>query len=136
MIKRLNSVPVFVSNMDRALEFYRDKLGFDVRADRPLSPTFRWLTVVPPNAETALQLFSSVFVAESDRGFREEVERRIGKWTGMVFLTDDMQSTYQTLHQRGVQFDAEPKQEPWGWEVWFQDPDGNRFALRQELARP
>jgi uncharacterized glyoxalase superfamily protein PhnB len=60
------------------------------------------------------------------------LEERIGSWTGIVFYTDDIHATYETLKQRGVKFEAEPKQQSWGgMETWFFDPDGNRYHLGQ-----
>jgi predicted enzyme related to lactoylglutathione lyase len=134
MITTLSSVPIFVSDIDRALEFYHGRLGFEIRADRQVDAEFRWVAVVPSQGQTAIQLYGSV-PAGSDEAFRREVRERTGIWTGMVFLTDDIEKTYQELQARGVSFDAPPKQEPWGWETWITDPDGNRFALRQPLSR-
>jgi len=128
MIKRIACFPVFVSDQDRALAFYRDKLKFVLVMDRPMEPEFRWITVVPPGAETEIILFRPT--VSNDR--TGELRRRIGSWTGVVLLTDDIRATYQELIDRGVDFEAEPARQPWGgWETWLRDPDGNRFHLVQ-----
>jgi len=128
MITRIGTVPIVVSDQGRALEFYRDKLGFKVVSDMDYGGGVRWITVTPPQGETELLLFDPAMSGDQ----AEEMKKRIGIWTGIVFLTDDIQNTYQTLSQRGVKFDAPPHQQPWGgWEAFFVDQDGNRFHLAQ-----
>ena len=133
MITRLGSVPVFVSDTERALAFYRDKLGFEVVMDYRFGPEFRWLGVARRRGESEIILFRPV--ASLVGGRAEELEKRIGVWTGIVFLTDDIESTYQELSSRGVEFTLAPKLQPWGgWEAQFTDPDGNGFHLAQRPA--
>jgi catechol 2,3-dioxygenase-like lactoylglutathione lyase family enzyme len=48
MIRALSHTVVYVLDQDRALRFYAEKLGFDVRMDSTLDG-FRWLTVGPKN---------------------------------------------------------------------------------------
>lgn len=130
MAIRLGSVPVFVSDLDRALEFYRDRLGLEVVLDIPFGPEFRWLTLAERKGATEVVLFRPARAVLGDR--QAEVEKRIGVWTGIVFLTDDIRRDYETLRARGVEFLSEPAARPWGgWEAQFSDPDGNRFHLTQ-----
>jgi catechol 2,3-dioxygenase-like lactoylglutathione lyase family enzyme len=129
MIDRIGMVPIFVSDQQRALEFYRDKLGFEVILDDPYSgygaDAFRWITVAPKKGGTQFILYHPAMNPGDD-----ELENRVGTWTGIVFFTDDIMGTYKTLSERGVQFDGEPKKQPWGgYECFFRDPDGNRFHL-------
>jgi len=57
---------------------------------------------------------------------------RLGSWSGLVFMTDDIQALYPTLLERGVEFTNEPTVRPWGGiEAAFRDPDGNEFELVQ-----
>jgi lactoylglutathione lyase len=54
------TIGVPVTDQDRALEFYRDKLGFEMRRDAPLSqPGGRWIEVAPPGARITLALVPS-----------------------------------------------------------------------------
>ena len=46
---------VFVDDQQKALEFYTDKLGFQLKVDVPTGP-YRWLTVVSPQAPDGVQL--------------------------------------------------------------------------------
>jgi catechol 2,3-dioxygenase-like lactoylglutathione lyase family enzyme len=59
MIDRIGSVSIFVSDQDRAREFYTKTLGFELREDAPLYPgaTARWVSVAPAGAETEAILY-------------------------------------------------------------------------------
>ena len=128
MTLRLGSVPVFVSDQNRALEFYCDKLGFEVVMDIPVAEGIRWVAVAPSRGDTELILFPPAMGGKRE----EELKQRVGTWTGIVFLTDDIYAAYQTLRQQGGEFDAKPSQQPWGGlETRFSDPDGNSFHLAQ-----
>jgi lactoylglutathione lyase len=130
MSLRLGSVPVFVSNQERAVEFYCDKLGFKRTLDIPLDSNVRWLTVAMAANQTELILFHPAMVRNIDE--RRQLEERIGIWTGAIFLTDDIDDTFLLLKNRGVEFISEPKKQHWGgWEAVFRDPDGNQFCLAQ-----
>lgn len=134
MITSLGSVPVFVSDQERALAFYRDKLGFETTFDQRYGPDFRWVAVARRRGETELILFRpSPMIATGDQ--LEELNRRVGIWTGIVFLTDDIQATYEMLRERGVEFQRKPAPQGWGGiEAVFSDPDGNYFQLVQRQA--
>lgn len=130
---RLGSLPVFVSDQERALAFYRDKLKLEVVMDKQYGPDFRWVALAWHKGEAEIVLFRPVRSIVGDKA--AELSERIGTWTGVVFLTDDIHGTYETLRQRGVEFMGEPKAQPWGgWETQFSDPDGNRFHLAERPA--
>jgi predicted enzyme related to lactoylglutathione lyase len=133
MIPTIGSVPVFVSDQNRALEFYRDKLGFETVMDMPMAQDVRWLVVAPVRGATEFILFHPS-IAGAD-GHAEELKRRVGTWTGIVLLTSDCRAQYKELVDRGVKFTSEPKQPFWGgWITEFSDPDGNRFQLVERPA--
>jgi len=122
-----------VSDVGRALEFYRDCLGFEVVTDLPYGPDWRWVALARSRGETELVLFRPSRTIAGDQA--DELEKRIGTWTGIVLLTDDIDDTYQTLRERGVEFHAPPRQRPWGGcETSFSDPDGNHLYLAQRPA--
>ena len=129
MITHMKSVPVFISDQDEALGFYRDKLGLEVVADYHYSPEFRWLTLAAKKGDTEILLYRPAF--EVPGASVEQLRSRVGTWTGITFLTDDIKSTYETLLARGVRFEGEPAEQVWGIEARFFDPDGNRFHLGQ-----
>ena len=135
MIKIANA-QLWVHDQNEALDFYTNKLGWEVRADVTLSELgdFRWLTVGPPNQED----FSVVLMAipgapVMDSETAEQVRELMGKgFAGTVFLsTDDCQASYEELKARGVEFTEPPEERPYGIDSGFRDPSGNAFRLTQ-----
>ena len=127
MISHIHSVPVVVSDQDRALKFYRDVLGFEVTQDSG-SGAFRWLTVKPKGGQTNIML--AMDSPEQDSLYR--LGERLGKWTGMVLTTDDIQAECERLKSRGARITKQPEKQHWGGiEAQFADPDGNTFELVQ-----
>jgi predicted enzyme related to lactoylglutathione lyase len=118
MIKAMKFVGVPVSDQDRALEFYTKKLGFRVITDQPMGPGQRWIEVGIGSSGTGLALFTP-----------EGHEDRIGTFTGISFVADDVPATWKELTARGVKFTQPPKKESWGTSSIFVDPDGNQFVL-------
>lgn len=128
---RLGTVPVFVADQERALAFWRDAMGWEVTADFPIGNGDRWLAVARRRGETEVLLFRPGMYGPDSAPLAD----RVGAWTGMVFLTGDIQAAYRELSERGVPFGGPPRQQPWGgWETWFSDPDGNRFQLAERPA--
>lgn len=131
MIGTIGSVPVFVSDQGRALEFYKERLGFEVAMDIPIGRGIRWLTVTPQKGSTELILFPPA-MAGADAA---QMQSRVGCWTGIVLLSDDCRRDYAELEKRGVQFKSAPAQTPWGgWMAEFSDADDNRFQLVERPA--
>lgn len=125
MITGIGSIPVPVADLDRALRFYRDTLGFTVREDRRLPDGTRRVALAPAATGPDLAL-----TLTPDAGDRSPL-------AGVTLLTDNIQRTYAALRERGVAFDDEPCLQPWGdWEAAFHDPDGNHFRLVQRPRRP
>lgn len=59
-------------------------------------------------------------------------ENRLGSFKHICLLTDDLKGTVETLRQKGVEIQREPKQGKDGnWQAWLQDPDGNDIELMQ-----
>jgi catechol 2,3-dioxygenase-like lactoylglutathione lyase family enzyme len=120
------NVVLLVRDYDEAIAFYTNALGFQLLEDRILGGGKRWVRVAPPNTGTALLLA---------RAATPEQVNRIGNQTGgRVFLflhTDDFWRDYHALCSRGVQFDGQPRQEPYGTVAVFVDLYGNRWDLVQ-----
>ena len=118
MIKGIKFVSIPVSDQDRALAFYTEKLGFQILTDRPFDGKQRWIELSIPGADTGVVLFTA--------GAHQD---RIGTFSGISFYCKDLQKTYDELVERKVEFGGPPKKEPWGSFVILKDPDGNQFAL-------
>src|SRR3954470_1879275 len=100
MIQRLSHTSVYVLNQDEALEFYRDKLGFEVRTDQTIGNGFRWLTVSPkaqPDLEIVLMepRESPTWSKETADQVRALVKQ--GAFGIGVLESSDIHGDYETL---------------------------------------
>jgi lactoylglutathione lyase len=121
MIKHVSLATVYVSDQDKALDFYVNKLGFEVRADDTMG-AMRWIQVAPKGAVTTIVL------AHGYGGWSED---KVGQFTGIGLEADDLEATYRELSSRGVEFTEKPSRQPWGTQSQFVDQDGNGYVLGQ-----
>jgi len=135
MLKQLTTVQVWVHDQDEALAFYTEKLGFELRDDVtvPELGNFRWLTVGVPGQEVAIVLMAVPGPPVFDDETRDQIEALVAKGaaTGLFFSTDDIKATYEELKGRGVEFQQEPTQQPYGIDAGFRDPSGNQMRMAQ-----
>ena len=118
MIKAIKFASVPVRDQDRALAFYTERLGFQIATDQPFDGRQRWIELRIPGADTRLVLFTP-----------DGHEERIGTFSNLAFVADDVVATYRELAARGVEFVGEPKTAEWGTSAMFKDPDGNTFVV-------
>jgi predicted enzyme related to lactoylglutathione lyase len=140
MIKIANT-QLWVHDQDEALAFYTEKVGMEVRADVtvPELGNFRWLTVgLPGQNDPSIVLMAIPGPPVMDAETTEQVKTLMAKgFAGTIFLTtDDVQSSYEELKGRGVDFVEQPEERPYGIDSAFRDPSGNHIRLTQvrELA--
>ena len=120
-------VAVFVSDQDRALDFYTNVLGFEKRMESPTPDGPRFLTVGVKDQDLSLLLWPGT----PGRGKASQ---------GLIpaqytIETDDCRKAFETLKSRGVKFDPpEVIERPWGLVAKFEDLDGNVLQLRQVTA--
>ena len=124
MITNARFAALYVTDQDRALEFWSKKVGFDVQLDVPYEEgsSARWIEVKPPNGETYVVLSLP----------EEGEEHRVGGFSNVWFDCDDLDATYADLKEKGVEFPVSPTEAPWApgtrW-AQFSDPDGNLYGL-------
>lgn len=133
MITRMSHATVYVLDHDRAIDFYTNKLGLEVRTDARMGD-FRWVTVgVPGQPELEIALMEPkagmTMDAETAAQLRALVEK--GALGGGVFDTEDCFATYEQLKARGVEFKGAPEKQPWGIAAVFRDDSGNFYSLSQ-----
>jgi catechol 2,3-dioxygenase-like lactoylglutathione lyase family enzyme len=133
-ISQIGTVFVPVSDQDKALEFYVDKLGFEKRVDFSYGGSHRWIEVAPPGSTNAIALVP-----------RTEGEPVRGDQTYCAFATKDIDADHASLRARGVDVDpyigregtSRPGlvsldvvvEDPMPPQFFFRDMDGNRFLL-------
>ncbi len=137
MIRRLSHATIFVKNQDDALNFYRDKLGFEVHTDAMVGDDFRWLTLNTkdqPDFEIVLMEPKAGMLMDEETASQIRQIMDKGVLGAGVFDTDDCRGTYEELKSKGVEFLSEPAERPYGIEAVFRDNSGNWFSLSQPSA--
>lgn len=114
-------IEIHTRDVEKAIAFYTDVLGFAKTTDAPMGPGARWVELTPPGGNTRVTLMS-----EGNPAFSPE---RIGQGIGTVFEVVGFEATCAELERRGVTFEAALRQEPWGWWAEILDPDGNVLGL-------
>ena len=112
----LYSVAIFVSQVDRAVEFYRDMLGLPMLKHGSFGAEFL-------DGDTHLGVHPAV---------HPESKALVGRHTGITLFVPDLLHYCGVLHDRGVRFVTEPTQQPWGIMAMVADPDGNVLALWED----
>lgn len=92
-IKEVGTVIVPVSDQDRAIEFYTDMLGFELRGDSPYGDGDRWVEVAPPGAATTIALVPP------------RQGQSVGVPTNMGLSTEDVDADHESLKARGADVD-------------------------------
>ncbi len=116
MIVNVKFVSLPVSDQDRALAFYTEKVGFRLITDQPMGPSQRWIELGIGHSDTRFVLFTP---DGAEPG---------GQFNGAL-ACDDVEATYRQLTERGVEFDAPPTKQPWGTFAIMIDSEGNRLVL-------
>ena len=118
MIKAIKFASIPTRDQNSALEFWTNRVGFQVATDQPFDDKQRWIELRIPGADTRLVLFTP-----------QGHEDRIGGFSNVTFVTADVQKSYDELSARGVEFVKPPKSEPWGTSAIMKDPEGNVFVI-------
>jgi predicted enzyme related to lactoylglutathione lyase len=119
---RLELVAVPVSDVDRAKAFYVEQAGFNADHDHTVSEDVRFVQLTPPGSACSITIGKGVTTAEP------------GSVQGLQLVVDDADAAHEDLASRGVHV-SDVQDFPWGRFVFFQDPDGNGWAV-QQIVRP
>ncbi|WP_432452541.1 VOC family protein [Agarivorans sp. QJM3NY_29] len=121
-------IALVVKDYDEAIDFYVNKLKFELLEDSyQAEQDKRWVVVAPPNSQGV-----SLLLAKASKPEQQDF---IGNQAGgRVFLflnTDDFWRDYQRMLGDGIQFIRQPKQQDYGLVAVFEDLYGNRWDLLQ-----
>ena len=98
---RIQSVTIFVRNLDRSVRFYVDQLGFNLAFDARSQSVRPWVAVAPPDGVATLTL------CEPEPGSAES--KLIGRSTQVAFVTEDVIAKFREWRKRGVHFQYTPR---------------------------
>jgi lactoylglutathione lyase len=113
MTPTLYSIAVFVTDVERAIGFYRDTLGLTLIRQGSFGAEFL-------ETEPHLGVHPATHA---------DARQMVGRHTGLTFHVSELLHFCGILHDRGVRFVTEPTRQAWGVMAMIADPDGNIFAL-------
>jgi catechol 2,3-dioxygenase-like lactoylglutathione lyase family enzyme len=119
---KLELVAVPVSDVDRAKEFYVERAGFNPDHDHAVGEDIRFVQLTPPGSACSIAIGKGVTDAPP------------GSVQGLQVVVTDIERAHAELGGRGVEV-SEIQDFPWGSFVFFEDPEGNRWAVQQIQPR-
>ena len=130
---------LLVDDHDKALGFYRDVLGFEVRNDVSFEG-MRWVTIASPNQpdlEITLETVDSNPDASPEDKRKQAELLAKGMVRGLIFTTDDVDKTFEHIRASGAEVLEEPADQPYGVrDCAFRDPSGNMIRINQPRRTP
>jgi catechol 2,3-dioxygenase-like lactoylglutathione lyase family enzyme len=118
MEMKLELIAVPVSDVDRAKAFYTEKAGFNADHDHAVSDEIRFVQLTPPGSACSIAIGKGLTKAAP------------GSLEGLQVVVEDADATRAELLERGVEV-GEVQDFPWGRFLFFNDPDGNSWAVQQ-----
>jgi predicted enzyme related to lactoylglutathione lyase len=122
MDMKLELVAVPVSDVDRAKVFYTEQAGFNADYDSTVSDEIRFVQLTPPGSACSIAIGKGLTDAEP------------GGVRGLQLVVADIVQAHKELASRGTEV-SEIQDFPWGRFVFFNDPDGNKWAVQQVPSR-
>jgi catechol 2,3-dioxygenase-like lactoylglutathione lyase family enzyme len=119
---KIELVMIPVSDVDRAKEFYVEKLGFNADHDHVVNEEIRFVQLTPPGSACSIAIGTGI------------TDAKPGSVEGMQVVIEDADAEHAKLVERGVEV-SEVHDLGWGRFIFFADPDGNRWALQQLPSR-
>lgn len=110
---------LLVENLEKSLEFYRDKLGMEIGSQDGKFVSFKGIPFAVFQKDEATAMFS---------------KEHMGSGGGVIlaFQVDDLNKAYGELKSKGVEFFEGPKETSWGQKVaYFKDPDENIWEISE-----
>lgn len=129
---KIEVIVVPVSDVDRAKQFYADQLGFVVDVDTSPSPGYRVVQLTPPGSACSIAMGQGL------------IDSPAGSVKGLQLVVEDVEAAREQIAGRGV--DVSPVRHiqdgqwvdghggPWNSFVFFDDPDGNSWAVQEKPA--
>lgn len=134
---KLSQTFIAVDDHDKALTFYRDALGLEVRNDVAYEG-MRWVTVGSP-AQPDVDIVLEPPVADPNASDADKQAAAAllakGLLRGAIFATDDVDATFERIRAAGAEVLQEPVDQFWGVrDCAFRDPAGNMLRFAQPTA--
>ena len=128
---RLHDCFLAVDDHDKAIAFYRDALGFEVRNDVS-AYGMRWVSVGPPSQPDVNIVLeppaADPGISPSDREAISDLLAK-GLLRGLNFATPDLDATFERVQATGADVVQEPMDQSYGRDCAFRDPAGNMIRI-------
>jgi predicted enzyme related to lactoylglutathione lyase len=119
---KLELIAVPVTDVDRAKAFYVDQVGFNADHDHRVSDEMRFVQLTPPGSACSIAIGTGIMDTEP------------GSVQGLQVVVSDADAARAHLVERGVEV-GDVQEFPWGRFVFFKDPDGNGWAVKEIQQR-
>lgn len=129
---KLELIVLPVSDVDRAKAFYTEQLGFRLDVDHKAGDSFRVVQMTPSGSACSITIGVNVNAGEP------------GTTKGLHLIVDDIEAAHAHLEKAGVQNSGirhfvdgqmkpgpDPEGRDYGSFIFFDDPDGNNWAVQQ-----
>jgi catechol 2,3-dioxygenase-like lactoylglutathione lyase family enzyme len=123
-------VTLLVREYDEAIAYFIGVLGFVLLEDAPMGTGKRWVVVGPSGVSGVSLLLARAATPEQ----ASHIGMQGGGRVAFFLHTDDFRRDYEAMTARGVRFEEEPREEPYGTVAVFKDLYGNRWDLVQSRA--
>ena len=125
--QHIGSIALVVKDYDDAIEFYTQKLSFELIEDTPLGNDKRWVLISPPNTNGTYLLLAKATTLKQHNAVGNQTGGRV-----FLFLhTNDFWRDYNAMLAKGIKFNETPRKEPYGIVVVFEDLYGTKWDLLQ-----
>jgi predicted enzyme related to lactoylglutathione lyase len=114
---KIELVAIPVTDVDRAKSFYT-AIGFNADHDQKVRDDLRFVQLTPPGSACSIALGTGL------------TDAKPGSVRGMQMVVADIEAAHAELVSRGVDV-SDVQDFPWGRFVFFNDPDGNGWAVQQ-----
>lgn len=125
MKQSLKHISILVDGYDKDINFYINKLHFDLKEDTFISDTKRWVVVTPKGSNGCSLLLAKA----ANTGQANRIGNQTGGRVFLFLYTDDFKRDYQNLLNNGITIVRGPVNERWGRVVVFADLYGNLWDL-------
>jgi predicted enzyme related to lactoylglutathione lyase len=125
---KISLTRVYVDDLDKALRFYTDVLGFVKKTDVSQGP-YRWLTVASPEEPDGTELQLALNDNPAAAAYQQAMFQQ-GQPAAM-FFTDDVKGDYGRIKARGAEFTMPPTEVTGSTIAMLNDTCGNLIQLTQ-----
>ena len=119
---KIEVVAMPVTDVDRAIAFYTEKVGYTLDFDHHVSDEVRFVQITPPGSACSIVMGNGI------------TDMTPGTQKGLQVVISDADVAHAELTARGVQVSSIESM-PWGRFIFFADPDGNTWSLQESPNR-